>query len=165
MSDTNHITKEYLQSIFKYEDGNLYWKKSPFWSIEAGSKAGTLTKRGYTNIFIKRRTYKLHRLVYMFHYGYFPKCIDHIDGNPANNFIENLREATIAENQLNARLRINSKSKIKCVSWESKTEKWRVRMMVNGACKYFGEYKDLDYAKFIADAMRYKYHGKFARNA
>ena len=35
-------------------------------------------------------------------------------------------------------------------------------MTVNGINKYFGAYKDIDYAKFVAEAMRYKYHKEFA---
>lgn len=158
------LTQECLNELFEYRNGDLYWKITCASRIKDGKKAGTLSSRGYTNIVINGRSYKLHRLIFLMHKGFLPNCIDHIDGNPANNLIENLREATYAQNQLNARTRINSKSKIKCVSWEAKTNKWRVRMMVNGVCKYFGEYKDIDYAKFVADAMRHKYHGEFARS-
>jgi hypothetical protein len=35
-------------------------------------------------------------------------------------------------------------------------------MTVNGKNKYFGAYKNIDYAKFVAEAMRYKYHKEFA---
>ena len=38
-----------------------------------------------------RHMIKLHRLVWVLVYGRFPKQIDHINGNPKDNRIENLR--------------------------------------------------------------------------
>ena len=43
----------------------------------------------------------LHRLVWALVYGRFPKQIDHINGNPKDNRVENLREVTTSENNLN----------------------------------------------------------------
>ena len=43
----------------------------------------------------------LHRLVWVLVYGRFPKLIDHINGNPKDNRIENLREVNQSENDMN----------------------------------------------------------------
>ena len=52
-----------------------------------------------------RRQLYVHHAVWALVYGCFPKAtIDHIDGNPANNHIENLREVSQSENQYNALL-------------------------------------------------------------
>ena len=48
-----------------------------------------------------RHEIQLHRLVWALVYGRFPKQIDHINGNPTDNRIENLREVTTSENNLN----------------------------------------------------------------
>ena len=37
-----------------------------------------------------------------------------------------------------------------------------VRLNVDGKTKYFGTYYDIDYAKFVSDSMRYKYHKNFS---
>jgi hypothetical protein len=154
------ISQEYLQEIFDYKDGHLYWKK-----LGKGRKVslqvGSLDKDGYIQLSINGKKYKEHRLVYIMHHGQIPKIIDHIDGNPANNCIENLREATLSENQYNRKLGKDNTSGFKNVSWCKKMKKWYVSLKVNGAKKYFGSYKDIDYAKFVAETMRYKYHGKF----
>lgn len=44
---------------------------------------------------------RLHRLVWVLVYGRFPKLIDHINGNPKDNRIENLREVNQSENDMN----------------------------------------------------------------
>ncbi|MDY6326802.1 MAG: HNH endonuclease signature motif containing protein [Bacteroidales bacterium] len=44
---------------------------------------------------------RLHHLVWVLVYGRFPKLIDHINGNPKDNRIENLREVSQSENDMN----------------------------------------------------------------
>ena len=48
-----------------------------------------------------RHDIKLHQLVWVLVYGRFPKQIDHINGNPTDNRIENLREVSYSENDMN----------------------------------------------------------------
>ena len=42
-----------------------------------------------------------HRAVWAVVYGYFPRVIDHINGNPYDNRLENLREVSASENKKN----------------------------------------------------------------
>ena len=42
-----------------------------------------------------------HRVVWAVVYGYLPKVIDHINGNSYDNHIENLREVSTSENNMN----------------------------------------------------------------
>lgn len=110
------ITQERLKELFDYQDGNLIRKvsrgrgeSSQRWPV--GSIAGNKTTGGYFLTSIDYHLYKLHRLIWLWHYGSLPeKEIDHIDGNPSNNRIENLREATPGENRQNQkRARKNNK--------------------------------------------------------
>ena len=48
-----------------------------------------------------RHTIKLHQIVWVLNYGTFPAMIDHINGNPKDNRVENLREVTPSENDMN----------------------------------------------------------------
>ena len=150
------ISQEYLHKIFDYKDGILYRKN--------GKKAGSLRTDNRIHITINYKTYKSHRLIFLMHHGYLPEMIDHIDGNSLNNDIKNLRAATRAENLQNSKLSKNNTSNVKNVCWDKKLKKWKVSICVNNKAKYFGHYFDIDYAKFVADAMRYKYHGNFANN-
>jgi hypothetical protein len=158
------LNKEYLQTIFIYKDGNLYWKIAKSNAIKIGSEAGNITSKGYRNIQVNKKIYGAHRLVFLMHNGYLPNQIDHIDGNKLNNNIDNLREATNAQNQCNIQKRSNNTSGFKNVYLHKKTNKWQVRLQINGKPKCFGLYHDIDYAKFVSDAMRNKHHGKYANH-
>lgn len=59
-------------------------------------------RNGYMRVYINNTAYSVHRLVFEAFHGYCPKYIDHIDGDRANNKLENLREVTQSENMHNA---------------------------------------------------------------
>jgi hypothetical protein len=157
------LTKDYLHEMFDYKDGHLYWKNA-YKNITNGQKAGSLHPEGYVRIKLNKSTYGAHRLIFMMHHGYLPIFLDHINGNRSDNRIENLREATKAENRMNSKIASNNKSGIKNVNWHKKSNKWVVQLGVNNKKMNFGTYFDLDVAKFVADTMRHKYHGQFSRN-
>jgi hypothetical protein len=158
------ITQDQVKELFEYRAGELYWKVKPAQRVKIGDKAGTAKARGYIGVKIKRKLYPVHRLIFLMFYGYLPNCIDHIDNNPSNNKIENLRLATLSENQYNAKVRKDNKSGVKGVNWHKNVKKWCVQLVINGKTKHFGSYHDIQIAKFIAETMRYKYHGAFANH-
>jgi len=163
------LSKERLHQLFQYENGGLFWKVRPHSrsAIKAGDKAGTYKgdKNGYNRVQIEGKTVRLHRIIFMMFRGYLPAVIDHIDRNVKNNCIENLREATNAQNNHNAKTHKRNLSGIKGVCWNKKSAKWETYLNVDKKHLYFGSYKDIDYAKFVIEAMRHKYHKDFARYA
>lgn len=159
------ITKERLLEVFDYKDGDLYWKVTKSSNAKAGNLAGFVNKLGYSKTSIDKKQYFTHRLIFLMHYGFLPKIVDHKDKNPLNNKIENLRAADRFENCQNAKTPVTNKSGIKGVNWHKKLQKWNVQLNVNGKKKNFGYYNDIDYAKFVVEAMRYKYHRDFASHA
>ena len=166
MADQNFtLTQEFLLHIFDYKDGELYWKNKykPTSSIKIGDKAGFIHK-GYMALRMNKKYYAIHRLIFMMHYGYFPKFIDHKDNNPLNNKIENLREATSQQNNCNQKLSSRNTSGYKNVIWNKNYKKWQVLIRVNGKMKWFGAYFCKDVARFVAETMRYKYHKEFANH-
>ena len=76
-------------------------------------------------------------------------CVDHIDGNPLNNHISNLRWATVAENTRNVSKNRNSTSKYKGVSKSG--DKWLVHIRN----QHVGIFKDEKEA-----AIAYNNHAK-----
>ena len=60
---------------------------------------------GYLYLYLRvdgnRHGIQLHRLVWALVYGRFPSQIDHVNGNRKDNRIENLREVSYSENDMN----------------------------------------------------------------
>lgn len=157
------MNQELLKQLFDYKDGQLI-KKIKSTGTKVGSIAGSLHHTGYVQIGIKGKKYSAHRLIFLYHHGYLPKEIDHIDGNRSNNLIENLRAATVEQNRHNRKLSKNNTSGIKGVSWHKNAKKWTVNLMTNKKLKNFGFYFDIDYAKFVAEFIRSKYHKEFSNH-
>ena len=65
--------------------------------------------------------------------------IDHIDGNPLNNNVENLRYCTLSQNQGNRRKQTKEgTSKYKGVYWNIHANKWIARLQIARVSKYLG---------------------------
>jgi hypothetical protein len=153
------LTQEIVLSIFDYQDGNLIRKKGR--AIDLGV-AGSKATNGYINIKIGKTGYKAHRIVFLWHHGYCPEFVDHIDGNRSNNKIENLRVATKAENSANQKIRSTNKSGMKGVSWHSANKKWKVAICKNYRPIYLGTYDDYELACLVAMEATNLYHEKFS---
>jgi hypothetical protein len=158
------ISQEQLKEFFDYKDGNLYWKIKKCRNVAIGQKAGSYAPRGNIDIMINGKVYKAHRLIFLFHYGYLPKILDHKDGNPLNNKIENLREATNSQNMCNTKLNVNNKSGEKGVIWDKRISKWRTFCTISKKQYTSGSYSDLDKAIESVRKLRESLHMEFARH-
>lgn len=163
--ERNGLTKEYLNELFEYRDGKLYWKVQKGCRGKIGAFAGTDNGKGYLKVQIDGVKHFVHRIVWIMHYGEAPKRLDHKDTNKLNNRIENLRPATGTENGLNRGAPKHNTSGIKGVSWHKKHGKWYVCMKVLGKQKFFGLFEDIELAELVAIEAREKYHGEFARHS
>lgn len=157
------ITQEYLKDYFCYENGELIRIKKLSNASQLNKAIGKINRNGYVEARIGYKLYRLHRLIWLFHYGYLPEFIDHIDGNRSNNKIENLREATKSQNMHNAKMRINNTSGIKGVYWNKANKNWRVRFKIHNIFKDFGSFNNIELAELVANEVRSKYHKQFAR--
>ena len=167
------MNQSLVKDLFTYKDGNLYWnddrgtnklkgKKAGYINKIKSKKAGSYQQRAV--IGIKGKMHLAHRLIYLYHHGFLPEVIDHKDGNPLNNKIENLRECTQTQNCQN-KMKVSDTPGAKGVSWHELNKKWYVRLRIDGIRRYFGSFDDLELASLVADEARAKYHGEFARNA
>ena len=102
---------------------------------------------GYLNIAIHGKKYKVHRIIWLWYYGYMPESIvEHKDRNPENNKIDNLREVSQSCNLKNTKVRIDNTSGIKGVHLDSFTNKWRASISVNGVTKKLGRFQSFEEA-------------------
>jgi hypothetical protein len=161
---TQILTQSHLKSIFDYKNGEFYWKIIPNRKIRINSKAGSISTNGYKYTKINNKIYSIHRLIYIWHHGYCPKEIDHIDCNRLNNRIENLREATRFQNGANQKTRKTNSSGYKNIHWSKKAKKWQVTMRIDGNMKYFGIFDDIELAELVATEARNKYKKEYAKH-
>ena len=155
-----------LHELFKYKDGNLYWKQDRGSKKCKGQKVGCVMPNGYDQFRVRELggAMKVHRAVYLMHHGKLPKFIDHINGNRSDNRIENLREATKVENGYNRKMPSHNTTGVKNVFWMSDRNKWGVRIRVNKKPIWLGLHDDLEFAELVAIEARNKYHGEYAKH-
>jgi hypothetical protein len=168
------ISLEYASRILIYcpLSGNIYWQHRPdrnkSWNTRySGKVAGTERSGGYIYLNIDGSNFhEAHRLAWLIHYKEPPnKDIDHIDGNPRNNRISNLRLATPSQNMMNRGKQSNNTSGYKGVSYRKDRKKWRAYIKKEGKFMALGHYDSKkDAYSAYCDAAR-KYHGAFARLA
>ena len=69
--------------------------------LEGVTNCNTGYKRTGLHLSGKYISLTYHQLVWVWHKGYWPTQLDHINGDKSDNRIENLREVTMSENNLN----------------------------------------------------------------
>jgi len=140
-----------MEYLFSYdlEKGELL-RNVPggrFGRFGIGSKAGWKDKVGYIHIRIDGRLYLAHRLIWLREYGYFPEYfLDHINQNPSDNRLKNLREVSPSCNLRNRGNPMNNTSGIKGVHWYKPTGKWKSQINVCCVAVHLGHYKSFDNA-------------------
>jgi len=167
---------EHVRSLLDYdpETGVFIWRERSedlfrtknawgAWNTRyAGKQAGTCDSNGYIVITVNGRRYKAHRLAWLYVYDVLPKKgIDHIDENPRNNRIANLREANCSENQRNRGAQRNNSSGYKGVS---RTCDGRWRAFINHHRKkiYLGQFDTPEKAHAAYCAAAKDLHGEYA---
>jgi hypothetical protein len=161
------LTQEYLKEILEYnpESGLFIWKVRKSRRSAIGSGAGTRSKKGYFSISIDSKVYRSHRLAWLYVYGKFPENgIDHINGNPSDNSIHNLRIASQQSNNKNVTTRCNNSSGYKGVSFDKNTGKWKAQAQVNGKKKHLGLFTTPEEASVVYNEYTKEHFKEFYRN-
>ena len=159
---SNELTQELLQSLFNYKDGKLFWKINRTNRVHIGDEAGFIHPNGYKHIRINNKNHRTHRLIFLYHYGYLPQFLDHIDQDKLNNKIKNLREVTRVQNGMNRKSYKNTSSKYKGVSWNKQNQRWVSYITINKKRKHLGSFiNETDAAKTYNKAA-IKYHCEYA---
>lgn len=138
------MNQQKLKTLVRYEPttGMFYWAYSNPPYRKAGAVAGYVRSDGYARIEFNGRPYYSHRLAWMYVYGDdLPKLIDHINRNPSDNRISNLRAGSKSINSQNTTLRADNKSGKKGVHFSTKRKRWIAQIVSDGKHKYLGAYK------------------------
>lgn len=173
MTDRSSITQEFVRECFDYEGGVLVWRNRPahhfqdiwrqriFNTRQASTKAGSIVN-GYMMVNFVGRRMAVHRLVFLWHHGFLPKEIDHINRNPLDNRIENLRAATHAQNCRNRGLYASNTSGFKGVSFHKTTGKWIAGIRANGKWTHLGLFESAETAAERRRQAEIDLFGEFA---
>ena len=156
------ITYEEVAELLDYnpDTGELRWKESRG-CIKAGDIAGCTKPNGQVVVRINNHLYRAHRLAWLLYYQRWPKNqIDHIDHNPSNNKLNNIREVTASENLRNQSLSIRNKSGVCGVGWHKKRRKWVAEVKLEQKTRHLGYFDNLEEAATArAEAnKRYNFH-------
>lgn len=159
------LSQEVVKELFDYhEDGYLTWKTKRN-GINKNMAVGYVDKTtGYLRAKINGSSYRIHRIVFLWHHGFLPDVIDHKDNNPLNNKIENLRPANASQNNWNSVARVTNTSGFKGVSWHKQKLKWCASIgLANAKKKWLGAYKTPEEAHEAYKQAAIKHFGEFAR--
>lgn len=111
---------------------------------------------------VRGKRYFTYRIVFALYHGRDTTLqIDHIDGNPRNNLIENLREATDSQNKRNVGARSNTPHGTPGV-YRERNGVYSVRFYNEGKLRRFGRFRDVNKARVVAVEIRQMLHGDFA---
>jgi hypothetical protein len=138
------LTQASVRELFKYtRDGKLLRKVSVSGNAMKGDVAGCLSSDSYLYTNICGDRYANHRLIWLYHHGYLPENdIDHIDRDPSNNRINNLREVSRQCNLRNTGNRVNNTSGVKGVYWAKTRGKWMAYITIDRKQIGLGYYED-----------------------
>lgn len=174
-------TQDFLKECFDYvlETGQLIWLERPLHHFTdsrtrnavntrfVGKVAGHYHSRnGYLEVRFDNKLYKGHRLVYKLLTGEDPEgMLDHIDGNVANNRIENLRVVTPQENARNS---VKRSEKGKATSQYKGVHKhrrqWITTLSINdNEIKIVKKFDTELEAALCYDQLASEYYGEFAQ--
>lgn len=159
-----------LARLFSYDErrGVLLWKHRDecprHWNSRlAGKVAGKVDVRGRRIVNIGGLYYPAHRIIFKLFTGEEPPQIDHIDGNPSNNRIANLRPATPSQNSQNQRRAKNNSTGFKGVSVQTRDRKFRARIAAGGKRHELGIFETAEDAACAYRKASARFHGSFAR--
>ena len=150
--------KEYLS--YDPLTGEFTWAKSPSPRMKDGSTAGTPNKSGYIRIKYSQKLYLAHRLAWYMYYGEMPDYdIDHINEDPSDNRISNLRLDINRENEHNkSKLRSDNTSGYRGVYWNKLEGKWCASIALQGKRIFLGYYNTPEEAHEAYLCAKRKYH-------
>jgi hypothetical protein len=147
------------------DTGVFHWKVRRGW-VAAGSVAGYRNPENYVAINLFNVPRKAHRVAWLLTFGRWPPAkakLDHINGNPSDNRIVNLRLVTDWQNAWNSKAHSDNAHGYKGLTWLDGRQKWQVRICARGKRKTLGYYATVEEAQRVYAQAATRLFGEFAR--
>lgn len=156
------LTAARLRELVKYDPiTGIFTRNVIVWKVgKVGEVIGHLNKTGRIEVSVEGKIYLAHRLAWMYVSGEWPSQeIDHIDGNPSNNKISNLRDISRTGNAQNKRkAQANSITGILGVTKHHR--KWQASITIDKKAIFLGSFENKELAqKAYIDAKRIMHAG------
>lgn len=150
--------KLFIDHYSYHEDGYLISKST-------NKQVGRLNSEGYVRIRLGGKEYRAHRVIWSIcHNEEIPEgmLVDHIDGNKANNKIENLRLASRVQNNANKQKVAFARELPKGVTRTG--SKYRARLHHKGKTYSLGTYDSPEEAAEAYNKKAKEVHGEYAHH-
>lgn len=140
-------TSQYLHECFFYypDTGFLIWKDRPLYHFQksnrdhawemrrrnatlSGKHFGSINSHGHLRGSLDRKSFYAHRIIWKMVHNEEPNIIDHVNGVPTDNRIENLVSGTSSENSRNMKFFKNNTSGRSGVYFHTASGGWYSRI-------------------------------------
>lgn len=138
------LTADILRDLIHYDPqtGVFTWARSRV-GCRKGDECGRINTHGYREIGVLSKLRPAGHLAYLYMTGEWPPAeIDHENHDTADNRWKNLRPASRKQNAGNQPLRVDNKSGISGVVWDTLRHKWRAQLRINGRRTNLGRFDD-----------------------
>lgn len=158
------------QELYEGCHARYYYKDGQLLSKRTHKPIGTPVANGYMQSYTQwgtatgRRTViiRIHRVIFLMHYGYMPEVVDHINGDITDNRIENLRAATLSQNSINRAVSSRNKLGVKGVVYDGRLKKYVAYIKANGKQTRIGAYSTVAEAAEAYNTKAQELHGDYA---
>lgn len=164
MPETNQINADDVRHLLSYdaESGIFSWLNPKSRNCKVSAEVGSWDFYGYKTVRLYGKSYKLHRLAWLYVYGKWPSGdVDHINGVRSDNRICNLRDVSRRINLQNQRSAKNNKSTgLIGAYFDSRKNHYYARISMNNKSVHLGTFATAEEAhKAYVEAKRKMHEG------
>jgi hypothetical protein len=151
------LTAERLPAVLAYDPETGAFRALGRRRAAADGEVGTVT-RGRRVVFVDGKGYRAHRLAWLYVHGAWPAGdVDHIDGNPLNNALANLRDVSRTVNMQNLK-RARSDSRSGLMGASKCRGRWQAQIVVHGKRLHLGMFATAEAASAAYLAAKRRMH-------
>ena len=152
---TDPISHADLIRLIRYEpETGVFYRRIDTKIAVAGRRADQHKGNGYRTVSVGGKTYQAQRLAWFYSYGVWPiGDTDHINKDPSDNRIANLRDISHSHNIVNQ----TNRGEFRGTSFHKKGKKWTAQIGVNKRTIYLGMFERREDAReaYIKAAKKY----------